>query len=92
MIKRLLILVLFLWGAFLSARSQQLPAKTSRDSVLLVRATRDTIPLTDSLKKIVDSVRHYADSVKKADTVLSAAAMLRQIDSLNGSAARSSRC
>ena len=43
----------------------------------------DTIPLTDSLKKTLDSVRRYQDSLKKADTVLSAAAMLRQIDSLN---------
>ncbi|HMI61343.1 MAG TPA: hypothetical protein VK518_10550, partial [Puia sp.] len=41
----------------------------------------DTIPLTDSLKKTIDSVRRYQDSLKKADTVLSAAAMLRQIDS-----------
>jgi hypothetical protein len=39
--------------------------------------------LTDSLKKTIDSVRHYQDSLKKADTVLSAAAMLRQQDSLN---------
>ena len=47
------------------------------------RPKADTIPLTDSLKKAVDSIRHYQDSLKKADTVLSAAAQLRQIDSVN---------
>ena len=62
------------------AQSDTLP-QGRRDSL---RAGRpDTIPLTDSLKKTIDSVRRYQDSLKKADTVLSAAAMLRQIDSLN---------
>ena len=52
----------------------------------LPRAT-DTIPLADSLKRTVDSLRHRTDSIRRADTVLSAAAMLRQIDSLNAPAA-----
>jgi hypothetical protein len=131
LIKRLLILVLFLGGAFFAARPQQSPgqpikgsrvdtlpvpmdsaakvhliqwgrrdppkkaADTIRRADSLKKATDtfppadflkkviDTIPLTDSLKKTIDSVRRYQDSLKKADTVLSAAAMLRQIDSLN---------
>jgi len=92
LIKRLLILVLFVGGAFFAVRPQQPPVKLppgGKDTLpLRIRDTlplrvRDTIPLTDSLKKTIDSVRRYQDSLKKADTVLSAAAMLRQIDSLN---------
>ena len=66
---------------------------------LLARA--DTLPLSDSAKHALDSLRsrdslrHRTDSARlvsrtdsarrAADTVLSAAAMLRQIDSLNAS-------
>jgi len=99
LIKRLLILFLFLGGAFFAARPQQSPGQRltggAREDTLpgartdtlpgkdSLKKVVDTIPLTDSLKKTIDSVRRYQDSLKKADTVLSAAAMLHQIDSLN---------
>jgi hypothetical protein len=48
-----------------------------------IKISIDTIPLSDSLKIVVNSLRRSADSIRRADTVLSASAMLRQIDSLN---------
>ena len=84
MIKRLLILALMCCGAALTAMAQSSTADTVHhtpdtlprlpDSI---KTRVDTLPLSDLAKRARDSVLH------PADTVLSAAAMLRQIDSLN---------
>ena len=72
MIQRLLILFV-LSGCFFAAKGQD----TARKQVDTVPATADSIARRDSVRR--------ADSLKKAktDTLLSAAAMLRQLDSLN---------
>ena len=88
MIKRLLIWVLLcVFGGLFAARGQQPVADTVRRDTVLIR--RDTMPgrgdtvLRDSALR-ADSLRK-ADSLKKvrADTLLGAAAMLRQVDSMN---------
>ncbi|HEY4336125.1 MAG TPA: hypothetical protein VGM89_09515, partial [Puia sp.] len=82
MIKRLLILVLLCGGAGLTAMAQPLSAQPATTDTLpripgTFKRTVDTLPLSDQAKRARDSVLHLSD------TVLSAAEMLRQIDSLN---------
>ncbi len=59
-----------------------------RPARIVIRTT-DTLVLPDSLRRLSDSVRRVYDSLQKADTVLSARALLHQIDSLNASPAGS---
>ncbi|HLZ87549.1 MAG TPA: hypothetical protein VKQ52_09925, partial [Puia sp.] len=98
MIRRLLILFLFFCGACLAARSQQPGGDTAKKAGIDTvgkgidtaqkpvdsAARADSLHRADSVRKAADSL-HKSDSLKKvkADTLLSAAALLRQLDSLN---------
>jgi hypothetical protein len=88
LIKRLLIIVLVCCGTAFAAKAQTPLAKPSRDTVPggrdSLKTYTDTLALSDSAKLALDSIRKEI-ALQKADTVLSAAAMLRQIDSLNTS-------
>jgi hypothetical protein len=89
LIKWLVILVFICCGVFSAAKAQQPIPRVKSPSLAgdTISHKADTIPLTDSLKKVVDSVIRVQDALRKADTVLSAAALLHQIDSLNAAPA-----